>query len=79
MLEELRIPLEKLEEALAKDKPAAYDADEEVADRMAGHGAAFQQQKDVDHAAGHDSEEGRRNMPVLVACVAASFAFSNSS
>jgi hypothetical protein len=45
MLEELRIPLEKLEEALAKDKPAAYDADEEVADRMAGHGAAFQQQR----------------------------------
>ena len=37
------ISLEVLREALAKDKPAAYDADEEVADFMAEHYAAVQQ------------------------------------
>jgi hypothetical protein len=41
-MEELRVSLEELKEALAKDKPA-YDADEEVANRMAEHDATVQE------------------------------------
>jgi hypothetical protein len=42
-MEELRVSLEELKEALAEDKPAAYDADEVVAARMLEQDAAVQQ------------------------------------
>jgi tetratricopeptide (TPR) repeat protein len=59
-MEELRVSLEELKETLAKDKPA-YDDDEEVANRMAEHDAAVQEQKNIDRAA-EELEEAEKGI-----------------